>query len=78
MKTKLKLFFNWGIQFEEPLKMEDKGSRPVHYAGKRDLEMAILKAYPFVHTVNPMTMPPKQETSTKPLPTSVSINIETE
>lgn len=46
MKTKLKLFFKWGIQFGEPLKMPDQGSRPIHYAGKDDLERAVLQAYP--------------------------------
>ena len=50
MKTKLKLFFEWGIRFEKPLQMEDKGSRPVHYAGKADLERAILGEYPLVYT----------------------------
>lgn len=50
MKTKLKLFFEWGIRFEAPLSMPDKGSRPVHYAGKADLERAILGEYPLVYT----------------------------
>ena len=36
MKTMLKLFFEWGIRFEKPLQMEDRGSRPVHYAGKQN------------------------------------------
>lgn len=36
MKTKLKLFLNWGIRFEKPLEIPDRGSRPVHYAGKRN------------------------------------------
>lgn len=53
MKTKLKLFFKWGIQFGEPLKMPDQGSRPVHYASKNDLERAILQAYPIVQTAPP-------------------------
>ena len=46
MKTKLKLFFEWGIQFGEPLQMPDRGSRPVHYAGKEELERSILQTYP--------------------------------
>lgn len=50
MKTKLKLFFEWGIRFEKPLQMEDKGNRPVHYAGKEELERAILGEYPLVYT----------------------------
>ena len=50
MKTKLKLFFKWGIRFEAPLSMPDKGSRPVHYAGKEELEQAILGEYPLAYT----------------------------
>ena len=48
MKTKLKLFFKWGIQFGEPLQMPDLGKRPVQYASREELEAAILKAYPLV------------------------------
>ena len=48
MKTKLKLFFKWGIQFGEPLQMPDSGKRPVQYASREELEAAILKAYPLV------------------------------
>ena len=50
MRTKLKLFFRWGIRFEAPLQMEDRGSREVHYAGKAELERAILEAYPLSQT----------------------------
>lgn len=69
MKTKLKLFFQWGIQFGQPLEMPDLGSRPVHYASKQDLELAILKAYPIIQTAPPVKVP------TKPVPT-VTINTE--
>lgn len=48
MKTKLKLFFKWGIQFGDPLQMPDLGKRPVQYASREELEAAILKAYPLV------------------------------
>lgn len=57
MKTKLKLFFEWGIRFEKPLQMEDRGSRPVHYAGKEELERAILGEYPLVYTAAIPTAP---------------------
>lgn len=57
MRTKLKLFFDWGIRFEKPLQMEDKGSRPVHYAGKEELERAILGEYPLVYTAAVPTAP---------------------
>ena len=51
MRTKLKLFYDWGIRFEKPLEMPDRGSRPVHYAGKAELEKAILGVYPAIHTL---------------------------
>ena len=46
MKVKLKLFFKWGITFEEPYMVPDKGNRPVAYAGKETLIQAILEKYP--------------------------------
>ena len=51
MRTKLKLFYDWGIRFEKPLEMPDRGSRPVHYAGKAELEKAILGVHPAIHTL---------------------------
>ena len=65
MKTKLKLFFKWGIQFGEPLKMPDQGSRPVHYAGKDDLERAVLQAYPIVQTAPPVPQKAAQEAASE-------------
>ena len=54
MKTKLKLFLDWGIRFEKPLKIPDRGSRPVHYAGKAELEQAILSECPLVYSEEPL------------------------
>ena len=48
VKVKLKLFFQWGIQFENPLVMQDLGSRPVYYASKSELEAAIIAKYPLI------------------------------
>ena len=78
MKTNLKLFFDWGIQFQEPLEMPDRGSRPVHYAGKADLEMAVLKVYPFIQMERTMPMHPKQDVLIKPMPNHVSIKTNNE
>lgn len=64
MKTKLKLFLNWGIRFEKPLEIPDRGSRPVHYAGKAELEQAILSGCPLVYSEE--LLPPK--TTVKPVP----------
>lgn len=46
MKVKLKLFFKWGITFEEPYMVPDKGNRPVAYAGKKELAKAIREKFP--------------------------------
>lgn len=43
MKTELRLFFKWGIQFEEEYKMEQHGARPVYYADRLTLEQEIIK-----------------------------------
>lgn len=40
--SKLKLFFNWGIQFDkQPYAVADKGARPVAYASRETIESAI-------------------------------------
>lgn len=70
MKTKLKLFFEWGIRFEKPLQMEDKGSRPVHYARKEELERAILGEYPLVYTA---AVPTAENLTPKPNVKTTSI-----
>ena len=45
--SKLKLFFKWGITFdEEPYLPKDNGTRNVEYTNKEIIEEAILKAYP--------------------------------
>ena len=64
MKTKLKLFLDWGIRFEKPLEIPERGSRPVHYAGKAELEQAILSGCPLVYSKE--LLPPK--TTVKPVP----------
>ena len=47
MKVKLKLFFEWGIKFdEEPYKVEVKDSSQIKYADKDSLITAIRKKYP--------------------------------
>lgn len=44
MRVKLKLFFKWGIEFDEdnPYTVEDNGNRKVEYASRRELLKAIL------------------------------------
>ena len=47
MKVKLKLFFKWGIQFDEkhPYEIPDQGNRKVEYAAKKDIMDGIVKKY---------------------------------
>ena len=46
MKTRLKLFFKWGIQFEDAYSIEEKSERKVQYADRAELEMEILRKFP--------------------------------
>ena len=47
MKVRLKLFFKWGIQFDEkhPYEIPDQGNRKVEYAAKKDIMDGIVKKY---------------------------------
>ena len=45
MKVKLKLFFDWGITFGEPYRVEDNGNRKVSYAEKREIIDGIFIRY---------------------------------
>lgn len=61
MKTRLKLFFEWGISFEKQgYAVPEKSAREVKYADKNELTRAILKKYPKRveedYTAEPMTL----------------------
>ena len=45
MKVKLKLFFKWGIKFEEKYEVRENGNREVHYANRSELFNNIIQAY---------------------------------
>lgn len=47
MRVKLKLFFKWGIQFDEdnPYTVKDQGNRRVEYAEKKEIMDGILQKY---------------------------------
>lgn len=47
MKVKLKLFFRWGIRFDEahPYTVEDHGGRRVEYAQKKEITDGIVRKY---------------------------------
>ncbi|MCM1488208.1 MAG: type IV secretory system conjugative DNA transfer family protein [Firmicutes bacterium] len=46
MKTRLKLFFKWGIKFESAYSISEKSERQVQYADSKELEKEILKKFP--------------------------------
>ena len=47
MRVKLKLFFKWGIEFDEdnPYAVPDHGGREVQYAEKKEIMDGIIKKY---------------------------------
>ena len=46
MKTRLKLFFEWGIAFEDSYSISEKSERKVQYADSREVESAVLERFP--------------------------------
>ena len=44
MRTKLQLYFKWGISFEEPYQVPERAQREVYYAGKEERLMNIKKS----------------------------------
>ena len=45
MKVNLKLYFDWGIQFDEEYSVPENGNRKVDYAEKNELLQAIVQKY---------------------------------
>lgn len=45
MKVKLKLFFKWGVKFEEKYEVMENGNREVHYANRSELFNNIIQEY---------------------------------
>lgn len=45
MKVKLKLFFKWGIDFEEPYVVSENGNRRVMYANRISLTDSVIEKY---------------------------------
>ena len=45
MRTRLRLFMDWGITFGEPYQMPENGQRAVYYAGRQELEETIKQRY---------------------------------
>lgn len=45
MKVKLKLFFKWGIEFEEKYQVTENGNRKVEYANRVEIINSIIESY---------------------------------
>ena len=45
MRTKLQLYFKWGISFEEPYQVPERVNREIYYAGKEELLLSIRKSF---------------------------------
>ena len=45
MRTRLRLFLDWGITFGEPYQIPEHGQRKVYYAGRQELEDAIMQRF---------------------------------
>ena len=45
MKTRLRLFLDWGITFGESYQTPEHGQRKVYYAGRQELEEAIKQKF---------------------------------
>ncbi|MFR5799856.1 MAG: type IV secretory system conjugative DNA transfer family protein, partial [Oscillospiraceae bacterium] len=54
MISPLKLYFKWGIEFEEPYVLEDKGARKVTYMSKDGLMREVEMKYPQKKKVLPV------------------------
>lgn len=49
MRTRLKLFLQWGIRFDKkPYEIPEQSARKVHYADKSEIETAILEKYEYL------------------------------
>ena len=55
MKVKLKLFFKWGIKFEEKYEVMENGNREVHYANRSELFNNIIQEYHPQYLEQPVT-----------------------
>ena len=45
MRTRLLLFMDWGITFGKPYQTPEHGQRKVYYAGREELERAIIQKF---------------------------------
>lgn len=60
MKTRLRLFLDWGITFGEPYQTPEHGQRKVYYAGRQELEEAIKTQYWLTSEAEEKVRPPRE------------------
>ena len=48
MRTRLRLFLEWGITFGKPYHVPEKAARKVYYAGKKEFLHAVLPEFPVI------------------------------
>ena len=60
MKTRLRLFLDWGITFREPYQTPEHGQRKVYYAGRQELEEAIKARYWLASKAEEKVRPPRE------------------
>lgn len=63
MKVKLKLFFKWGIEFEEQYQVTENGNRNVQYANRVEIINGIIESYHTELTEKPITETDKVDNS---------------
>ncbi len=60
MKTRLRLFLDWGITFGEPYQTPEHGQRRVYYAGRQELEQAIQNKFLLASLEEEKVRPPRE------------------
>ena len=65
MRTRLRLFLDWGITFGEPYQTPEHGQRKVYYAGREELEEAIKQRFWLGPDETEKTRSRKQERAAK-------------
>ena len=71
MKVRLKLFFDWGITFEEPYIVSENGNRIVRYANKQEIINGILESYPIEFEDEKAPLPSEAKLKEQDKPASI-------
>ena len=66
MRTRLRLFLDWGITFGEPYLLEEKAARTVAYANKEELEDAVFQSRIATSAIPEQAPPPARLLRNRP------------